>query len=59
MKHTLSAGCHHNPNLSQNTFHIRRVKSRYLAVYGLSMRSQEQWQRTDVRISRSHRAQLS
>ena len=33
MKLTQPAGCHHNPNQSPVSFHIRKVQSRYLKPY--------------------------
>ena len=37
MKLVLPAGCHVNPNVSLNTFHIRKVTLLLEAVYGLCM----------------------
>ena len=33
MKLTQPAGCHHHPNQSPVSFHIRKVQSRYLKPY--------------------------
>ena len=33
MKLTQPAGCHHNPNQSPVSFHIRKVQSHYLKPY--------------------------
>ena len=44
MKLTLPARCHHNPNQSPISFHIRKVKSRYLKSYMKLCMTSDTWQ---------------